>query len=117
MLYTSGSLITNQKCALIYGSGYKIFPGNICIDTTTGKDSCQGDSGGPLYCYGNSTNGIQEWVLAGVVSWGVGCASGYPGVYTSVSYYYDYITKGTVDKKSSSGEVWIIMKNMHIIGV
>jgi len=54
----------------------------ICAGTT-GKDSCQGDSGGPLTF--NST-------LTGIVSWGIGCArEGYPGVYTQVSHFRDFI--------------------------
>jgi trypsin len=52
-------------------------------------DSCYGDSGGPLlYVY----NGVTY--LVGLVSWGIGCAiSGYPGVYTDVNYYRDWITR------------------------
>ncbi|KAH0950217.1 hypothetical protein HN011_005891 [Eciton burchellii] len=53
-----------------------------------GRDACQGDSGGPLLH--QLANG--KWVNIGIVSWGIRCGEpGYPGVYTRVSSYLDWI--------------------------
>ena len=50
-----------------------------------GKDSCQADSGGPLFTR-------NPFTLVGIVSWGEGCGDPrYPGVYTRVSEYIDFI--------------------------
>lgn len=63
---------------------------HICGGDKTSRDACKGDSGGPLACRGK--NGI--WFVAGIVSYGRGCGSpNYPGVYTKVRSYQDWIMR------------------------
>lgn len=53
------------------------------------RDACFGDSGGPIVRVGTNTSSA---TLVGVVSWGIGCGrAGYPGVYTNVSHYMEWI--------------------------
>ncbi|XP_037080830.1 transmembrane protease serine 5-like isoform X2 [Pollicipes pollicipes] len=63
----------------------------ICATGTVSgqvQDACQGDSGGPMFYWDGST-----WRQVGVVSWGRGCAvSQYPGIFTRVSAFVDFIT-------------------------
>ncbi|XP_034027417.1 anionic trypsin-2 [Thalassophryne amazonica] len=75
----------DTDCSDKYRWYAKITDNMVCAgDTNGGKDSCQGDSGGPLMCNG---------YLVGIVSWGISCAHPYfPGVYTKVSNFVDWIT-------------------------
>ncbi|KYN21550.1 Serine proteinase stubble, partial [Trachymyrmex cornetzi] len=79
----------NSECKLKYGSAA---PGGIvdsflCAGRAT-KDSCSGDSGGPLMVNDG------RWTQVGIVSWGIGCGKGqYPGVYTRVTHFLQWIHK------------------------
>ena len=85
-LETTLSTIDMNDCKAIYDNTgyYSIINENSMICAYADEtDACQGDSGGPLIKKG--TNPDQD-LLYGVVSWGYGCAAGYPGVYSRVSY-------------------------------
>ncbi|XP_060028523.1 serine protease 33 isoform X3 [Erinaceus europaeus] len=88
-------LLDARSCDRLYHEGsavpraQRIVPrGSLCAGYAAGrKDACQGDSGGPLACVRSG-----RWVLAGVVSWGRGCAlPNRPGVYTDVAAYGPWI--------------------------
>ncbi|XP_047500210.1 trypsin-1-like [Penaeus chinensis] len=80
-------ITTRTECQAVYGSS--VTQNMICAGLSEGgKDSCQGDSGGPLTV--EETDG--RHYLAGVVSWGSGCASpGRFGVYTDLPNYINWI--------------------------
>ena len=70
--YSAGDFTENMLCA-----GLK----------TGGRDACYGDSGGPLIVHD-----ADGWELAGLVSWGDGCAEpGLYGVYTRVGNFREWI--------------------------
>lgn len=74
-------VVSDDECKISYGREYHS-PTMVCAGVD-GKDSCQGDSGGPLF---TKIPGKQEYMQAGVVSWGFGCAAiGNPGVYAQLS--------------------------------
>lgn len=78
-------IVDNVKCENAYGPG-EVTEKMICAGVSKGgKDGCQEDTGGPLEV---------DNELVGMVSWGRGCGrQGYPGVYTNVPFYKDWINK------------------------
>ncbi|XP_037797677.1 transmembrane protease serine 11B-like protein [Penaeus monodon] len=73
------------ECRKAYGSELK--SSMLCAGGALG-DACQGDSGGGLVFQAPSG----RWAVAGVVSWGYGCARpGYPGVYANVRNFLPWV--------------------------
>ncbi|EDW00875.1 GH20777 [Drosophila grimshawi] len=88
-------VLSQQECRESNYGNDKITDNMICAGYAEGgKDSCQGDSGGPMHVIGAA----QSYQLAGIVSWGEGCAQpGSPGVYTRVSSFNEWIEANTRD--------------------
>ncbi|XP_044262513.1 trypsin-3-like isoform X2 [Tribolium madens] len=80
-------IISKSDCIVAYDQNL-ITSRMLCADNPKrGKDACQGDSGGPM---------VVGDVLAGIVSWGEGCARpDAPGVYTDVAVLRDFIKENT----------------------
>lgn len=86
-------ILPKKLCKRAYG-GNMLEDRMICAGHIGGgRDACQGDSGGPLMC--QRCSGC-EWTLQGVVSYGHKCAlEKYPGVYTKVDFYANWINSIT----------------------
>lgn len=77
--------------------------GNVfCTANEIHCGSCYGDSGGPL---------IFDGSLVGLASASVGCALGYPEMYTNVYEYHDWIMKNIKVTNSLRSKVKAMVNN------
>ena len=112
LLETDVTVSTPTECNINATQGGTNLTNSFCA-AAPGKDACQGDSGGPIF---------KDNVLYGVVSSGIGCAQeGYPGVYTDVQKYKDFINQNItpndllwdksvnqMDESNDSGDLEIV---------
>jgi hypothetical protein len=84
-------IITNAACNDSNSYDGEVTANMLCAGYDEGgHDTCYGDSGGPLVVFGPT------WQLAGITSWGNGCAQPqYYGVYTRVSRFIAWIETTT----------------------
>lgn len=85
MLSVDVPIVSTLRCNASDSYNGTLDEGMICAGNFIDGliDSCQGDSGGPFVC---------NKVLYGIVSFGKGCGLPFfPGVYTKVSYFKDWI--------------------------
>ena len=90
-------VIDPKECKAVYESlqvpDFVVGDTEICATGPTGgKDSCFGDSGGPLIVADKGND--KGYTQVGIVSWGPQCGNPlFPGVYTRVSSFSDWIEK------------------------
>lgn len=95
-------LVLNEVCDAMMPDQDFVTERMLCAGGS-GSDACQGDSGGPLFKSIDANNQTKDFVLTGIVSWGVGCGQGIPGVYTRVSEYVEWICDAADDEPSMCG--------------
>lgn len=95
-------IFPESECRIAYGDDFDDSRQICAGDRNWRIDTCEGDSGGSLhqrfyqpqlfYPYQNTT-----WNnLIGITSYGKGCQSAFPAVYTRVSAYVDWLRNASL---------------------
>lgn len=87
-------VVGREQCQTFYKKqiNVQITPKQICAGGKKRQDSCSGDSGGPMHT-AIYLNNEARYVQQGLVSFGPReCGlENFPGVYTRIDYYMDWI--------------------------
>ncbi|XP_056350069.1 ovochymase-2-like isoform X1 [Oenanthe melanoleuca] len=120
-------ILSSRECSRALSTLKKPIPGDtiMCAGFPDGgRDACQGDSGGPLLCRGKQG----AWTLAGVISWGMGCARGWmgnkkkkypkrgsPGIFTDLSVVLPWVQENmSADLKVKSSTAFCSVQDGKI---
>jgi secreted trypsin-like serine protease len=112
-------LVNGQTCATCETPCHVNNHGNIPSMSARGERNnvlyfnfcTQGDSGSALHCQGDDDDKL---VLAGVVSWGRGCAvQGEPGVYTDITTHREWLLQTIQGSPTSGSEA--TTTNIHVL--
>ena len=90
-------IVSNSQCSNTFRrAGVSLSNSQLCAGGERNKDSCNGDSGGPLMQVMNPDTNPQ-WYVEGIVSFGTRCGTeNWPGIYTRVVDYLDWINNNLV---------------------
>ncbi|CAO1432824.1 unnamed protein product [Diamesa tonsa] len=101
LMWVELSIVANSICEKTYGQENQ-FKSKICVKSKDRKSACKGDSGGPLAVL--RSDGTP--VLIGIVSHGysVFCELGYPGVFTDVHSFLDWIEMTQAQTETTGAE-------------
>ncbi|XP_058123689.1 phenoloxidase-activating enzyme-like [Anopheles coustani] len=88
------------------GPHYRLPEGFICAGGEADVDTCKGDGGSPLAC----RQPDDSFVLAGLVSWGIGCGGHYrPGAYVAVNKYVSWINSNIYPEHTLADIYWCVL--------
>lgn len=87
-------MFTTAACSVFFQRNRRVPQGlresHLCAGFLSGgRDTCTGDSGGPLQISSEDEACVAQ--IIGITSFGIGCGSTTPGIYTRVSEYIDWI--------------------------
>lgn len=75
------------------GNNFHLHSSYMCAGGEYNSDMCSGDGGAPLACLIDG-----QYYLAGIVSWGIGCNNGNPGVYANVPALFEWIESNMIEE-------------------
>ncbi|KAL9907690.1 venom peptide isomerase heavy chain-like [Glossina fuscipes fuscipes] len=90
-------IVSRERCKQKYKSEFNFleFTEKLLCAGSVNADACQGDSGSPLMLP-QLVGATYRYFLLGIVSYGYECARpNFPGVYTRISSYLDWIKNNT----------------------